>query len=167
MFDRENLTSYFVTVGVFGAAGVMGGLLKIPSPVGSIALDSLAGYFAAAYFGPKTGGPVGAIGHVGSAAIVGFPLGGWIHANVALHMFVWCAVFGYIIRKIDRQWALYPAGAVAIILNGIATPYLLVPAGLTMNTATGLVGFLVLASALNVVIASIAVKTLSALNVRI
>ncbi len=156
---------HVLTVAVFGAASVALGLIKIPSPVGSIALDSLPGYFTAAYFNPLVGGIVGALGHLGSAATAGFPLGG-MHIVVAVQMFFWCGVFGLIIKVVNRPVALIFASLAAIALNGIASPLLLVPFGLPSGTAKMLMPFLLFASAANVVVAAIAIKALSSAKVK-
>lgn len=63
-------------------AGV-GALIKIPSPIGTIGLDSAPGYFSALAFQPVTEGSiVAAIGHLLSAGVVGFPLGIPLHLSV-------------------------------------------------------------------------------------
>lgn len=156
-----------IIIAVFSAAAAIGGLAKLPSPVGfgSIALDSLPGYFVAGFFNPLVGGLVGLIGHLGSAATAGFPLG-YLHIAVAVMMFGWCYLFGFIVRSINRRWALYLASFVAIILNGIASPLLLVPLGFDFAAAVSLLLFLTIASAMNVVPAALAVWVIGKLRIR-
>jgi uncharacterized membrane protein len=143
---------------VFVAASAAGALVKIPSPLGSIALDSLPGYFSAAFYGPLVGALVGSVGHIASAATSGFPLG-VLHIAVAVQMVIWCSAYGMLIRAIDKTWAVWVAAAVAILLNGLAAPFMLVPFGLPMDVAKVLWPFLLAASALNVVLASVALVT--------
>lgn len=161
----KGYTRNIIVIAVFGAAAVGGGLLKIPSPYGSIALDSLPGYFVAAFFNPVLGGLVGVIGHLGSAATAGFPLG-HLHVVIAIQMFLWCGVFGWIARGINRPFALYLGGVVAIGLNGVLSPFTLVPFGFPMIAAKGAILFLVIAAAVNVILAAVAVKILSKAKIR-
>lgn len=150
----EKQTRYIIRIALFGALGVLGGFLKVPGPVGSIALDSWPGYFTAAYFSPWLGGTVGFIGHLGSAWTGGFPLS-YLHFVVAILMFFWCFLFGYVVRMIDRWWSLILASLIAIGLNGIASPFLLVPFGWPREYAIGAMVVLLVASTLNVLVASI------------
>src|SRR5262249_50333929 len=110
---------------VFSALSALGGILKIPSPIGSIAFDSAPGYFCAVYFNPLLGGIVGFVGHLSSALTAGFPLG-LTHLYIAFHMFLWCLVFGFLARKLGRLLGLVVAGIVAAGLNGVCSPLLLV-----------------------------------------
>jgi uncharacterized membrane protein len=164
-----------ITIVVFVALSCVGALVKIPSPVGSIALDSSPGYFAAAYFNPLVGGLIGFLGHLASAATAGFPLGLW-HLFVACHMFCWCVVFGAIVRYAKRtnsqavSIAIVSIGAiVTIFLNGIVSPYLLVaiPGSPVPKAALmGLIPFLLAASTVDVVIASAAFYIISRSKIR-
>lgn len=153
--------SWIIVAAVFIAASAILGFVKLPSPVGSVALDSAPGYFLAAYMHPALGGLVGSMGHLASAASAGFPLG-MVHLVVALQMFFWCFAFGAIARAINRHWAFLIAGAVATLLNGVVGPWMLVPIGLVSGTmAKGIVPLLTFASALNVAVASIVIIMLS------
>lgn len=150
---------------VFIAASAVGGIIKIPSPVGSIALDSLPGYFVAGFYGPLLGGVVGSVGHLASAATSGFPLGP-LHIAIAIQMVLWCSLYGFVIRALDRTWAVWLATGIAVLLNGLAAPFLLVPVGLPLGLAKTLWPFLLLASALNVLLATAALLTAGRLRVR-
>lgn len=161
---RRNASRALITIATFGAAAALGGLLKIPSPVGSIGLDSAPGFFCAAFFGPIVGAAVGAIGHLGSAATAGFPLGGWLHANVAVHMAVWSAIFGALTRSVDKTWFLFVAAAIAAVLNAVASPMLLIPAGLPKATAIAIIPFLSVAALLNLGLAAVALIVVSKLG---
>ena len=84
---------------IFIALSAVGSLIKIPSPLGSIGLDSAPGFFAAVAFGGWVGFIVIAVGHILSAAIVGFPLTLPVHLAVAAGMGVCALVFRWLGRK--------------------------------------------------------------------
>jgi uncharacterized membrane protein len=160
--QKNQLLRSLVTVALFTVLAAALGLVKIPSPVGSIALDSAPGYFAAAYFHPIIGGLVGAFGHLASASTGGFPLGP-LHVFIAVQMFVWSSLFGLIARTGRGVWPQVAAGLVAISLNGWVGPFLLIysPVGpISKELFYVLLPFLIAASAVNVVLAAIAYRLL-------
>jgi uncharacterized membrane protein len=163
---RPSVVRSLVTIAIFTAASGAGSLIKLPAGVGSVALDSTFGFFCAGFFSPLIGGIVGTLGHLASAATAGFPLGPF-HFIIAGQMFAWCWFFGFIVRKINRTWGLAVASAVAIILNGIASPLMLIPISPPemKGVLLGLIGFLVVAATINVVLAAIAILVLSKLDV--
>jgi len=144
-----------IIVGVFSALSVIGGFIKMPSPVGSIALDSAAGYFVAAFYSPLLGGLVGSIGHLGSAATGGMPLGP-LHVAIAISMSVICFVFGVIARRGASPLLLIGSGILAVGLNAFALPFLLTFFGLPKAVAIGIFPLLLAASIGNVTLASVA-----------
>jgi len=150
-----NITRHLITISVFSALSIVGGLIKLPSFAGSVALDSAPGFFVAAFYSPILGAIVGLIGHLGSAATGGMPLG-ILHFAIAPLMFVICWVFGAIARK-GASW-LFLAGAAIIAcgLNSVVLPLILIPIGLPKEVAFALMPFLAFASALNLLLASIA-----------
>ena len=161
MKTRHSQGRWLFLAATFIAASALGGLIKIPSPVGSIALDSAPGYFLAAYVHPVLGAVVGGIGHLASAASAGFPLG-YVHIWVAMQVFVWCLSFGYIARAFDTQWALIPAILVAALLNGVVGPLMLGLLKLVnMGLAVAVIPVLTVASIANLLIAAAAVRLLS------
>lgn len=150
-----------VITAIFVALAAAGGLLKLPSPVGSIALDSAPSYFVAGFFSPVLGGIVGFFGHLASASIAGFPLA-LAHGVVAVLQFCWALIFGLVIRKGKKLWALVAASGVAIVLNGVIAPLalaLLFPSFREM--LAGLIPFLLVASAANVLIAAAVIALLA------
>lgn len=158
---RRNHVRSAVYSAVFIAASAILAYVKIPAPIGSIALDAVPGYFSGAYLGIGYGALVGALGHIASAAIAGFPLG-FVHLWIALIMTVCCIAFGGIIRSIDRTWALIPATVVAVLLNGVLAPLALSWLGLLPIPANAaVIGPLAAASALNAGAASFAVWVLA------
>ncbi len=147
----EKYKSY-ARVGLLTALSAVGALVKIPSPVGSIALDSAAGYFAA-LIALKEGAIVAALGHIFSAYSAGFPLGA-LHAIVAAYMAFCAATFGLIAR-----WSLTLAVPVAVFLNGVAGAFIVLPIG-GMPFVLAVMPFLTAASAANVIVASAVFRTL-------
>lgn len=83
------------TLAVFIALSVVGAALKIPSPIGSVALDSFPALLAAVILGPVAGGIVAGLGHIVSALIAGMPLGPF-HFLIMIEMFVFVWLFGVI-----------------------------------------------------------------------
>lgn len=149
-FERE-----IVAIIIFSAVSTALGLVKIPGPAGSIALDSAPAFFAALYFSPRVGALVGFIGHICSAATAGFPFGG-LHVYVAIEMFAWVLIFGYLSSFKKTIPFIGLAGIIAIILNGIISPLLLTITpvfNLEIKVAQGLMPFLSVAAAINVVLA--------------
>lgn len=165
--EPTKLMPNLLTVAVFTAVATAGGLVKIPSPVGSVAVDSAPGYFCSAFYGPWVGGIVGALGHLGSAASGGFPLG-LLHFVVAFEMFAFTFIFGWLARRWSTSTGLAMASAAAIALNGLAaSPILaLVPSiGIPWSLARTLIPFLLAASFANVVLAAGAFRLLARLRV--
>lgn len=139
--------------GLLIALSAIGALIKIQ---GTIALDSLPGYFAALYISPLAGGLVAALGHFLTAITSGFPLTLPMHIMLMLVMGIVAYVFGVVGKRINGIIACI----VATILNGpistliaaftakvIGLPF----SGIAMFTA--LVVPLTIASAVNIVIA--------------
>lgn len=143
----------------------IGGLLKLPSPVGSVALDAVPGLFSAVYYGPWVGGLVGLIGHLLSAATAGFPQGA-VHILIAIGVGVVCMAFGAIARAIDKPWGLVPAGVAALILNNLL-PFANAALGIMpIEAAITLVfPFLIVAAAINIAIACAVLLAIRRLNI--
>ncbi|NLJ60235.1 MAG: ECF transporter S component [Firmicutes bacterium] len=136
---------------IFVALSAVGALIKIPSPTGTVALDSCPGYFSAVAFGSLEGAIVAAIGHIFTAATTGFSLGVPIHILIAIEMAVFAAAFWWINKKVG----LVPAIIGATLLNGIVGAFIMVPIG-GMGLALGLLAPLLVGSAVNVIIAGVA-----------
>jgi uncharacterized membrane protein len=142
-------------VAILVALSAVGAFIKLPSPTGTVALDSAPGFVAAAAFGPGEGAIVGALGHLFSALITGFPLGFPIHLLVAASTIVWVALFGLVARKINI-WVAIPVG---IILNGVGGAALLIPI-YGLGIFATLVLPLLVGSTINIIIAVAVVKVL-------
>lgn len=141
-------------IAIFIALSAVGALVKIPSPIGSIGLDSCPGYFCALAFGGGVGAIVIAIGHLLSAAVVGFPLSLPLHLAIAALMAVWAVVFRLLAKKV-KKIGLPLAIVVVSVLNSAVTGLLLIPVGGVALYVANIVPLLV-ASAVNAIIAGIA-----------
>ena len=146
-------TKQSAIMAIFIALSVVGAFIKIPSPIGSIGLDSAPGYFSAVAFGPLIGGIVIAIGHLISGAVVGFPLTIPIHIGIAVGMALIAWVFYILGRK--GIIGLIAGVIVCSLLNSFALGVLLLPIGGKALYVSMIVPLLV-ASAVNLVIAAIA-----------
>ena len=136
---------------IFIALSAVGAITKIPSPTGTVALDSCIGYFSAAAFGYLEGGCVAALGHLLTALTMGFPLGIPVHLYISVQMALWVMAFRFFTLKIHPVVGI----VVATLLNGVASAYLIIPFG-GIGLATALVLPLTIGSLANILIASAA-----------
>ncbi len=140
-------------VAIFAALSAVGAMIKIPSPIGSIGLDACAGFFCALAFGSVEGMIVVAIGHILSAAVIGFPLTLPIHLAVAVTMAIWALLFRIIGRR--GTVGLVLAVITASLLNAFGSGLLLLPIGGVGLYVANLLPLLV-ASAANTILAAVA-----------
>jgi uncharacterized membrane protein len=140
-------------VAIFSALSGLGALIPIPSPVGSIALDSFPGYFMALWRGALGGALVGAIGHLLSSFRAGFPLGP-IHIAIALLM----AAVGVVTAVLKKRFGII-AGLVGGVFVNVAGSVLVAPV-LGWSMVPVIATFLLVASVINAAIAGIICKTL-------
>lgn len=140
---------------IFIALSAVGSFIKIPSPVGTIGLDSAPGFFAALAFGGFEGAVIIALGHILTSAVVGFPLTIPLHLVIAVLMALWAIIFRWVTRKIG----LIPAMIAAIFLNGVVSSFIMYPMG-GMGAVIGVMPFLVIGSAINVILSGIAYQAL-------
>ncbi|WP_438296919.1 ECF transporter S component [Sporosarcina sp. FA15] len=145
---RLTLAAFFV------ALCVIGGLIKIPSGIGSLALDTVPALISAAFLPPVFSGIVGMLGHMASAMNSGFLLGPF-HVLVALEMFVIVIVFARL-HKAGRnltKWIFF------VVANGLIAPlpfYFLISPAFFL----GAVPFLLLATIVNAVVAAVILPSL-------
>lgn len=134
---------------LFIALSVIGGMIKVPSPVGSIALDSFPALVAAVWLGRNSGAVVGGIGHLMSALIGGFTLGPF-HFMVAAEMVVVIWIFGWIYDHGKIKFA----HIFFVIGNALLAP---LPFILIMNIGfyLGLLPMLLMATIVNAILAAI------------
>lgn len=133
-------------IALFVSLSIVGAYIKIPSPVGSTALDIFPALVAAVLLDKKAGAMVGALGHSVSALFVAMPLG-IFHVLIALEMAVIVWLFGYFYRS-NRVFA----SLLFIFLNGIvaSAPFILI---MSFEFYLAITPGLLLASTLNVILA--------------
>jgi len=132
----------------------VGAFIKVPGPVGSIALDSWPGYLSALALGPD-GAVVAFAGHLASALSAGFPLGLVLHLVVAGEMALCALAF----RWVSLRAGVVAGAIAAVALNGLVAPVALVP-WLGWGLVVSLFLPLSLAAAANVIAASVAYQVI-------
>lgn len=146
-------------VSIFVALSAVGAMIKIPSPVGSIALDSASGYFCALAFGFPEGILVIAIGHLLTSGVVGFPLGLPLHLFISVQMALWAAAY----RWLNQKFGLIAASVIAVLLNGVISSFTMVLIG-GIGAAIGLMPFLLAGSLANIVLAAMSYRIIKRTN---
>lgn len=145
----KNNTKKLVLMAMFIALSFIGSYIKFPSPLGSIALDSMAGYLAGLIFGGSLGGVVGFLGHILTSANAGFPLSLPVHLIVAIMMFISIYLYGLTYKKTN----VFVAAFIGILLNGVVSPLaLLLFPQFGWPFFLGITPFLLVASVLNVIL---------------
>lgn len=94
---------------------ILGGNIKI---LGSIALDSFPAFLGALLLGPLAGAAIGALGHLFSAILAGFPLSVPIHIIVAVIMAATMYVFAFSYAKLEKK------GTVHAVIGSAITGYI-------------------------------------------
>ncbi|MEH7010479.1 ECF transporter S component [Neobacillus niacini] len=142
---------------LFSALSAVGAAIKIPAIVGSVAFDVFPALIAAALLGSGAGAIVGALGHLLSALIVGFPLGP-LHVLIAIEMAALVFIFAVLYKRNKK----ISASIIFILANSFAAP---LPFIFFMNKAfyVALVPSLLIGSIINTVIALVAIPRLKAL----
>ena len=102
---------------LFAAMCVIGGLIKIPSAIGSLALDTVPALLSVAFLPPLFSGIAATLGHVASAMYAGFPLGPF-HVLIALEMFTIVVIFSHLHKAgyTFMKWGFF------ILANGLLAP---------------------------------------------
>lgn len=142
---------------LFSALSAVGAAIKIPAIVGSVAFDVFPALIAAALLGSGAGAIVGALGHLLSALIVGFPLGP-LHVLIAIEMAALVFIFAVLYKRNKK----ISASILFILANSFAAP---LPFIFLMNKAfyVAIVPSLLIGSIINTVIALVAIPRLKAL----
>jgi uncharacterized membrane protein len=148
---RFGNTKVLAMLVMFVSLSVIGSMIKIPTTLGSIALDSAPAVIAGALLGPLHGAIVAAIGHVSSAFFAGFPLG-LFHLLIALEMGLLVYGFGLLFQKNWKKTAYL----LFFIGNAFVAP---LPFVFFMGTAfvVGILPFLVIGTAVNLVVSMIVI----------
>ena len=142
---------------VFIALSAVGSLIKIPSPLGSVGLDSAPGFFTALAFGGWMGFVVIAVGHLLGSAIVGFPLTLPVHLAIAAGMGLCALAFRWVGRR-GAAW-LVASVVTTSLLNSFGLGLVVVPiGGWGMYVAS--VPSLLVGAAINLVVAAVAYRSL-------
>ncbi|NWQ41575.1 ECF transporter S component [Bacillus sp. EB106-08-02-XG196] len=146
-----------ILLALFTALSAVGAAIKIPAPIGSVAFDVFPALLAAALLGSGAGAIVGALGHLLSALIAGFPLGP-LHILIAIEMALLVFIFGVLYKKNKKG----TASILFVLANAFAAP---LPFIFIMNKAFyfALVPSLLVGSIVNTVIALVAIPRLKAL----
>ncbi|WP_161568278.1 ECF transporter S component [Anaerobacillus alkaliphilus] len=150
-------TKELVLVSVCIALTVIGSMIKIPSPFGTVALDSAPAFLAAFLFGPVFGAIVAFFGHMLTALNVGMPLTVLIHLLIATQMAIVCSIAGLIYKKGYFVLALISG----FLLNGVVAPatFIIIPQ-FGMPFFTAMIVPLLLGVGINLAVAAIIVRTL-------
>ncbi|MBD7984673.1 ECF transporter S component [Sporosarcina sp. Sa2YVA2] len=140
---------------LFAALCVIGGFIKIPSGIGSLALDTVPALLAASFLPPALVGFASMSGHIASAMYAGFPLGP-VHVMIAIEMFLILFVFARM-HKAGRhtwKWIFF------IIANGLLAP---LPLALIVSPAflLAVLPSILLATILNAAVAIIVMPALT------
>lgn len=147
--------------GMLIGLSAIGALIKIS---GSIAFDSMPGFFAALFLGPLEGAIVAGLGHLLTALTSGFPL------TLPMHLFVFIemALFAYLFGVIYRKSGGIIASIVAIALNGPVSALIVVPLSIILRLPLNgwslfsvIILPLTLASVANVLLALLVFKILN------
>lgn len=149
-------TKRLTYLAMFIALSTVGASIKIPSIIGTPALDSFPGFLAALLMGPVNGALVAAIGHMLTALTAGFPLTIPIHLLIAGGMAGIVALFA-----VSSRYSRWLGMAVGIVLNGLVLPglFVLIPSFGKAFFMAMMVPLLI-ASVLNIVLAELVFKTL-------
>ncbi|TGE36098.1 alpha-ribazole transporter [Desulfosporosinus fructosivorans] len=140
---------------IFIALSAVGALIKIPSSVGTVGMDSAPGFFCALAFGGVTGAVVIAFGHLLASAVIGFPATIPIHLYIAFQMALWALCY----RWVNKKLGLIPAVIAAITLNGVVSAFAMLPI-MGMGGVLVLMPSLVVGAAINVIISALAYKAI-------
>lgn len=138
----------------------IGSLIKIPSGLGSLALDTVPALVSVAFLPPVFSGVVALFGHTASAFSAGFPLGPF-HILVALEMFVIVYLFARLHKAGHNRfkWVFF------VVANGLIAP---LPFYFMISPAffVGLLPFLFTAAVVNAIVAAVVIPFVSSLVVK-
>lgn len=119
-------TKKLALAGMFLALCVVGSMVKI---MGSIALDSLPAFVGTVILGPEIGFFLGALGHLITAILSGFPLTLPVHLVTGLLMGFCMFCYGYARKKIPKRYFLnrWTSMLLAYLINVPLSLFLLYP----------------------------------------
>jgi len=140
---------------IFIALSYIGALIKIPSPTGTVAMDSCPGYFSALAWGYIEGAIVISLGHIFTAASVGFPLGLPMHLLIAIQMALWAMVLRFLAHKVHWIAGIIVTAFCNSVVSG-AVAGMIISWGLFW----AILPSLIFASFINIVVATVAWLTI-------
>lgn len=162
--SQTNRTKEITYTAMLIALSAVGSMIKIQ---GSIAFDSMPGFFAALFLGPSIGAIVAGLGHLLTALTSGFPLTVPMHIITAFEMALFVFLFGWIYKKSNGIVASF----VAIILNGPVGAFITVPISIFLRLPFKgwalfyvLVTPLTIASTVNIILAYLLFKVFGKKN---
>lgn len=139
------------------ALSAVGALIKIPSPVGTVAFDSAPAFLAAIAFTGYEGMIVAAVGHLLSALTMGMPLGVVVHLVIAVTMALAVGITGWLARRVN----LWVGVVVGLAANAVLSPLALVPM-FGWGFLAAMVVPLLVGAALNIAVAVVVARSLVA-----
>lgn len=147
--------------GLLIALSAIGAMIKIQ---GTIAFDSMPGYFAALFISPMTGAVVISLGHLLTALTSGFPMTIPMHLLLMVTMAIIAYIFGILGRKtngiISCTVAIVLNGPAATLVSAFVASLLSLPfSGMPMFY--GLVVPLTVAAAANIILAYVVYKVIN------
>ena len=148
-------------VAVFVALSAVGAMIKIPSPVGTVGLDSAPGFFIALGFSGWLGGAVAFIGHLITSGVAGFPFSLPIHIAIAVGMGLCAYVLG-LCKKYGR-YGWFVGCVVTTLLNSFGLGLIMLPIGGVALYLANIVPLLI-GAIINIVIATLAWLSLRKTN---
>ncbi len=148
-------TKKLVLLALMVALSAVGAYIVLPSPIGTVALDSAPGYLSSLLFGSINGSIVLFLGHLLSSLKMGFPLG-MIHLLIAVLMGGCGIAFYYVYKKTN----IIISSVLVILLNGVVITALLIPF-LGYAFFLSMVSPLLVGSAVNIILAGVLNKILA------
>jgi hypothetical protein len=146
-------TAMLARISLFTSLAVAGSFVSLPSPVSSVALDSVSGYFAAMNLGELEGASVLFAGHIATAIVHGFPLGA-LHFPIALGL----AFQGLVMAKVSRALGRLASTGVGVAINTALTAVVIPSYG--VGAAVAFLPFIFVASLTNGAIAYVVSRSL-------
>ncbi len=129
MNKSRKTTTKLVYCAMLIALSYVGAQIKIFPSLGSIAFDSMPGFFGTLLLGPSTGALVAGVGHIFTSMTSSFPLTVPMHLIVAVEMAVFAFAFGWIYKKSNGV----TASIIAMVLNGPVSVLIAVPTSIWLG----------------------------------
>lgn len=147
-------TKKLTIIALFIALSAVGGFIKLPSAVGSIALDIFPALIAVIIVGNKSGALVGGLGHMISAQLGGLPLGP-LHLMIAVEMALLVLLFGLLYQSGRRILA----SILFVLGNGLlaALPFAFI---ISFSFYIAIAPMLLLAAFINTILALLIISKL-------